>query len=100
MFVCNKCVDGIGAFAIPTSYGKCEECGRTGSCADIHHSKWYEWKDEHAYNQPIIEPIKHTKADLEFMEYLNSLPTPQEIAGRFNIPAELLTPPEPQGETK
>jgi hypothetical protein len=38
MFVCQDCINKMGMFAMSVSYGPCEECGKTGSCADISAS--------------------------------------------------------------
>lgn len=38
MFVCSECVkpEGQFLFMLLLSYGKCEMCGETAGCVDIH----------------------------------------------------------------
>jgi len=40
MFICEKCLKECNVdFYRLSSYGKCEKCGVTILCADIHHSQ-------------------------------------------------------------
>lgn len=38
MFICEACLNNYQNVTVFRSYGKCEDCGEIGSCADIHHS--------------------------------------------------------------
>ena len=35
MFICKECADKRGNWGITTSYGPCEDCGKTRWCYDI-----------------------------------------------------------------
>ena len=34
MFLCEECLNKIGIWQPPVSYGKCEDCGKLTVCAD------------------------------------------------------------------
>lgn len=38
MFICEDCLKKYKNFALPLSYGKCEDCGKTKPCCDIKSS--------------------------------------------------------------
>lgn len=50
MFICETCasgkVDSFWFIISSISYGKCEYCGKTMPCLDIHHSKIKKEKEE------------------------------------------------------
>jgi len=38
MFLCDDCHKDCGCFCLSRSYGPCEGCKKTSSCADCHGS--------------------------------------------------------------